>query len=115
MEPEFTRRYSARVKAYKKAEGLDRCSGAKFSIHSITEDIELNAQDFFEAYKSAQEYLKVLTTNADWSYGEVLAIVFQSEVFIGIKISDDEPMGVVNGILDKGFRGMPCAGVEGEL
>lgn len=96
MEPDFTRRYTARVKVYKQ-------NGEE--TLSLIEDIEVLGQDFEYAYRAAQDYTKLLIANSDWKLGEVLSLEYQTDIFIGIR--KDQTVFPENGILKQGYKGTP--------
>lgn len=113
MEPKFSRKYNASVKVFK--------PGPDKTFISSEESICVAAQDFFDAYQKAQQYIKILVVNNDWRFGEVIYVSEDQPLFIGINLnpaeqlkeSYDEPMGLPDPpILQKGFRGMPCCGID---
>jgi hypothetical protein len=100
MDPNFTKRYKSRIKVYKPA-------GIGTSFISEEDEIEVLGQDIQTALHSAEEYLKFVITNSDWTYGEVQMVCYHAEVFIG-KIPE-------SGILYNGMCGIPAKQVPDKV
>lgn len=132
MDPHFSRSYRVTIKKWKPSETIEG------EFISTLETINVLADDIIEAGYTTEDYIECVKDNSDWKTAEAVSIIAGEEIFVGRKEQDiEEALGLPdiktcdvppvgwrctrepyhegpcaavpdNGILDKGFKGMPC-------